>query len=181
MELVQPIRDVEKIEEFKGILFENGRFGARNHLLFVLGINSRLRISDLLRLRFKDVLDATFKVKKFITLREKKTKKIKQIPVNLSVESAIHMYMDGLDCIDPDQYIFKSNKGKNKPISRHQAWEILNNAAQKAKMSEAIGTHSLRKTFGYHSYQKGIDITLLQKIFNHSAPSITLRYILPSR
>lgn len=177
MELVQPIRDVEKIEEFKGILLENGRFGARNHLLFVLGINSGLRISDLLRLRFKDVLDATFKVKKFITLREKKTKKIKQIPVNLSVESAIYMYMDGLDCIDPDQYIFKSNKGKNKPISRHQAWEILNNVAQKAKMSEAIGTHSLRKTFGYHSYQKGIDITLLQKIFNHSAPSITLRYI----
>ena len=44
-------------------------------------------------------------------------------------------------------------------------------------VADPIGTHTLRKTFGYHAYQQGTDVTLLQKVFNHSAPSITLRYI----
>ena len=40
-----------------------------------------------------------------------------------------------------------------------------------------MGTHTLRKTFGYHYYKKFKDIAMLQKIFNHSNPAITLNYI----
>ena len=46
-----------------------------------------------------------------------------------------------------------------------------------ARVEGLVGTHTLRKTFGYWAYKQGIDITLLMRIFNHSAPSITLRYI----
>lgn len=68
-------------------------------------------------------------------------------------------------------------KGENQPITRIQAYRIINDACAIAKIKGAIGTHTLRKTFGYWAYKQGIDITLLMKIFNHSAPSITLRYI----
>ena len=44
-------------------------------------------------------------------------------------------------------------------------------------IKERIGTHTLRKTFGYHAYNNGYDITLIQKLFNHSSQSVTLRYI----
>ncbi|WP_072169790.1 tyrosine-type recombinase/integrase [Propionispora sp. 2/2-37] len=55
--------------------------------------------------------------------------------------------------------------------------KIINNAARSIGITEKIGTHTLRKTFGYHAYQSGVSIGVIQKLFNHSAPSITLRYI----
>lgn len=67
-------------------------------------------------------------------------------------------------------------KRQKRPITRIQAYRILNTAAEKVGLDE-IGTHTLRKTFGYHYYQKTKDVVMLQTIFNHSAPSITLRYI----
>ncbi|MCF8009832.1 MAG: tyrosine-type recombinase/integrase [Clostridiales bacterium] len=54
---------------------------------------------------------------------------------------------------------------------------MLNEAARSVGIKDKIGTHTLRKTFGYHAYKKGYDITILQKLFNHTAPLITLRYI----
>lgn len=177
MELVQPIRDIHKIEAMKKALLENPQYGHRNYLLFVLGINSGLRISDLLQLKLKDVMSNKNAVKKSVILREKKTGKLKKFPINNSSVQAIKQYIKSLDSYNPERYLFKSRKGNNRPISRVQAWEILNVAAKKVDITEPIGTHSLRKTFGYHAYQGGVDITLLQKIFNHSAPSITLRYI----
>ncbi|WP_268818337.1 integrase [Paenibacillus alkaliterrae] len=53
----------------------------------------------------------------------------------------------------------------------------MNYAAESVEVGEAIGCHSHRKTFGYHAYKLGTDIVLLQQIFNHSSPSVTLRYI----
>lgn len=60
---------------------------------------------------------------------------------------------------------------------RQRAYKILNDVARSVGIKEKIGTHTLRKTFGYHAYNKGYDITLIQKLFNHSSPSVTLRYI----
>ena len=76
----------------------------------------------------------------------------------------------------PEDYVFRSRKGGG-PISRQQAYRIINAAARSVGIKDKIGTHTLRKTFGYHAYKAGVDITLLQSIFNHSAPSTTLRYI----
>ena len=44
-------------------------------------------------------------------------------------------------------------------------------------ISGEIGTHTLRKTFGYHAYQNGSSLELLMDIFNHSSKAQTLRYI----
>ena len=70
----------------------------------------------------------------------------------------------------------KQNNGKA-PLQRDQAYKIINNAAREIGITEKIGTHTLRKTFGYHAYKSGVSIEVIQKLFNHSTPSITLRYI----
>lgn len=164
MNLVQPIRDKEKIEEIKAIL---KRKSGRDYFMFVIGINTGLRIGDILKLKVGDIRDKTH-----ITIKEQKTGKAKRFLINTNLRNIINEYITGL--ADSD-YLFSSRKGNN-PIGRVQAYKILNNVASKVGLDE-IGCHTLRKTFGYHFYQKTKDVAQLQEILNHSAPSVTLRYI----
>ena len=166
MELVEPIRDKKQIDALKKYL--RGQ-NIRDYLLFVLGINSGLRISDLLTLTVEDVQG-----QERIRLREKKTGKAKDFPLSETCKKAIQEYLKTTGV--KEGYLFASRKG-NKPITRVQAYRILNEAAQYVGIKEAVGTHTLRKTFGFHAYQNGVDITRIQKLLNHSAPSVTLAYI----
>ncbi len=165
MNTVQPIREKGKIEEIKRILSKNG---TRDLLLFFVGINTGLRISDILKLKVMDVKDKTH-----ITICEEKTHKNKRFKINAKLNDELSEYITDMNI---DDYLFQSQKGNNKPITRIQAYRILNDAASKAGLIE-IGTHTMRKTFGYHFYRRTKDIALLQELFNHSAPSVTLRYI----
>lgn len=165
MKEVQPIRDKNKIEEMKSELLKKG---SRDYMIFVLGINTGLRISDLLNLKVEDV-----KNKSHITLIEQKTGKTKRFMVNGQLRRDIDKYINNMG---DGEYLFQSQKGNNKPISRVQAYRILNGAASSIGLDE-IGTHTLRKTFGYWHYKQYKDVALLQDLFNHSAPSVTLIYI----
>ncbi|MBR0578104.1 site-specific integrase [Bacillus altitudinis] len=164
MNFVQPIRDLDQIHYIKKYLGERNK---RNLLLFVAGINLGLRISDLLELRVKDVR------KQYVSLREQKTGKEKRIKINKTLRKAIDQYIKDKD---DQEYLFKSREGLNKPISRSSAYNIMREAADYVGL-DSIGTHTLRKTFGYWHYKKFKDVALLQEIFNHSSPDITLRYI----
>ena len=173
MNEVGAIKDKKQIEKVKAVLRKNS---FRDYLMFVMGINTGLRISDLLNLTFKDVLDDAGAITEIIKVKERKTGKTKTFFVNETVKKSLLEYMKDVD-VESTGYLFASRKGDNQPISRIQAYRIVNDACGMAKIKGLIGTHTLRKTFGYWAYKQGIDITLLMKIFNHSAPSITLRYI----
>jgi integrase len=162
---VEPIRDPEQIRQMKEILL-HGSY--RDYFLFVFGINSGLRISDILPLRVMDV-----KYTNQLRIREQKTGKVRKVQMPSTLKSEIEKYSASL--ADSD-YLFPSRKG-NKPISRIQAWKLINDAAKEIGIEGSIGTHTLRKTFGYHFYQRTKDVAMLQQILGHSAPSITLRYI----
>lgn len=62
-------------------------------------------------------------------------------------------------------------------LDRSQVYRFLNDACKKLGILANVGTHTMRKSFGYHFYKKYNDVALLQKILNHSSPAITLRYI----
>lgn len=166
MKYVQPIRDTRKIEEIKSVLKENG---TRDLLLFCMGINTGLRISDLLKLRIVDVKNKTH-----VEVKEKKTGKVKRFPIFGNLQVMLDDYIRNKPLSD---YLFKSRNGENKPITRVMAYLIINRACRKCGITDNIGTHTLRKTFGYHHYQNFHDVAILQYLLNHSSPSITLRYI----
>lgn len=174
MNTVEPIRDKKKIKAMKAVLKSKS---IRNYLLFTMGINTGLRISDLLKLKIEDVMDERGKVKTTIYLRESKTGKEKVFAINNTLKEVIKEYLCSLKIYELSWYLFKSKKGKNSPITRIQAYDILNNAAKLIGIKDKIGTHSLRKTFGYHARMRGTPIETLQKIFNHTSPGITMRYI----
>lgn len=172
MNTVEPIRDKNKIKLIKTVLKSRS---LRDWLLFTLGINAGLRISDLLELKIKDV--ANGKVKDKVYIREKKTDKEKQFALSETCKKAIKEYLTSLGNYDIEDYLFKSRQGGNKPLKRKQAYNIINKAARECGIEDNIGTHTLRKTFGYHARMAGADISLIQDLFNHSSPSITKRYI----
>lgn len=170
MEFVEPIRDRKKIEGMKKLLRGSN---LRDYALFTLGINSGLRVSDLLKLRVSDVLDEKGRVKDRITIREKKTGKTKTFPFSDTVIKALKEYFEESH---PETALFPSRKG-GESITRQHAYRIINEAARTVGIQDKIGTHTLRKTFGYHAYIAGVDVTRIQALLNHSSPKETLRYI----
>lgn len=172
MEFVQPIRDKNKIVAIKKVL-KSGSL--RDYCLFTLGINSGLRISDILRLKVADVIDSNGKIRDRITLREQKTNKTKDFPISDNAKSALVEYLKSRKHED-NEPLFQSRKNKGF-LKRQQAYRIINEASRTVGIKDKIGTHTLRKTFGYHAHNNGYDISIIQKLFNHSSPSITLRYI----
>lgn len=165
MNYVEPIRDIDTLENMCNYLKKTNE---RNYILFLMGIYTGLRVSDILKFRIRDL-----KGKHEIKIREKKTNKYKSLPINPVLKKALENYFINKD---PDDFIIKSKKGYNRPITRQMAYVILDNLGKQFGI-DSLGTHSMRKTFGYHYYKKTKDVALLQIIFNHSSPSTTLRYI----
>jgi len=163
---VEPIRDLKKLKDMKEYLLSKNE---RDYLMFVLGINSGLRVSDLLKLTVEDVIDGV------VTIREQKTGKTKRFALSDTCTKAIKHYLESAKLTTGP--IFPSEKDKTKPISKVQAWRILNQAADYVGIKENVGTHTLRKTFGYHALRQGVDIAYIMQAFNHSSVAITKRYL----
>jgi integrase len=162
--IVEPIRskkDIRKLVEW----FKN--YNIAYAVLFILGINSGLRISDILSL---DVGDVTGK--DFVTIREQKTQKYKKFPIKDEVKSMLVSYCAGKDLKEP---LFVSKRGIR--LDRTQVYRVIKQACEELGITANVGTHTMRKTFGYHHYKQFKDIAILQAIFNHSSPEVTKRYI----
>ena len=170
MNVVQPIREREKLEELKEELMKKG---TRNYMLFYTGINSGMRVSDIVKLKKDDIRNSDNSMKKHITVIEKKTGKSKRFPLCNGLLVEMEKYTRNMEL---GEYLFKSRKGDNTPITTVQAYRIINESSKNIGLDE-IGTHTMRKTFGYFHYKQYKDVAILQEIFNHSAPSVTLRYI----
>ncbi|HDR7590426.1 site-specific integrase [Bacillus mycoides] len=164
MNFVQPIRNPEQIQQIKEYLKEKSD---RNYILFVMGINTGLRISDILKLKVGDLKSS------HISMREMKTGKQKRIQITTALKRELKWFNENRE---DDEYLLKSRQGKNRPIGHSMAYKILSGAAAEFGLDE-IGTHTLRKTYGYHMYMQTKNIALLMEIFNHSSEKVTLRYI----
>lgn len=175
MNFVQPIRDIDKVVDVQEFLANKSK---RDELLFCFGIYTGLRISDILRVKKGDVYN-----KDVFYVTEIKTKKSRKKSRTVTSKTRIiivpelkRMISAYAKDLRDEEYLFKSRQGRNQPITRVRAYDILREAAHACGLSE-IGTHTLRKTFGYHIYMDSKDVALLQDIFGHSSPYITLRYI----
>ena len=168
MNFVEPIRKKEHIEQIEKFL---AKTNLRNRLIFAFGINTGLRVSDILALNISDVKD-----KNHVTIREKKTGKYKKFPLNNKLKQLISEYVKTITTNRLNTPLFIGDKGAR--MHRSMVYRFLNYAVNTLNLEVgAIGTHSMRKTFGYHHYKKFKDVALLQQILNHSSPTITLRYI----
>ena len=168
---VEPIRDKAKIKQLYQYL--NGS-DPKYALVFKVGINTGLRISDIIPLKVKDIFNNNIQFRDYLTLREKKTSKQKKIKLNETLRSCIQKYV-AAQKLGYDDYLFWSQKGGY--LGRIQIYKVLKEAANVLGI-ENFGTHSLRKTWGYWTYKMSkYNIGLIMDTFNHSSPAVTLRYI----
>lgn len=180
MNSAQPIKKMKDLENFKEY-YKKIKPNYRNELLIVLGLNTALRISDILSLEWDSVYN--FDKKEFrnhIFIIEQKTGKVSQIYLNSTVLDTLRKYKVYLKqnnkIIEPDTFLF-NHSNKNMPITRIQAFRIIKEAADYYDISGVISCHSLRKTFGYHAWKQGVPPALLVTVFNHSSFDITKRYL----
>lgn len=165
VENVQPLRTAEEIKNMREALAQTND-AERNLLLFNIGINTGLRIGDIVKLRIEDV-----KGRSSIVIREGKTKK----PRTVYLDAIMADIADYLTDKPSEGWLFPSRKGDGH-ITTTQAYRILAGAGERCGY-DYVGTHTLRKTFGYHYYQRTKDVATLMEIFNHSDQATTKRYI----
>lgn len=184
----EPIKNLDDIERFSKYLISNGRY--RDNMLFIVGINFGLRVSDLLQLRFTQLINDDLSFKTTFPILEKKTKNTRKVrrnrylTINDAVMDAVTLYLEHTQC-KLDDYMFRSesNRGSNinKPMSRMSVDRILKEVASTLHLDIKIATHTMRKTFAYHqmlmSNNDPRKLLLLQKMFGHSSVAQTLDYI----
>lgn len=180
MSTTKPIKDRQALQRIKSYYLKKEEY--RNHALIVLGLNTALRISDILSLQWKDVYSfSECRFQKHISITEKKTHKESIIALNTSAISALNLILDEYTqqgrLPRPDSYLFEGRNHTNMPISRSQAYRIIKDAAIACGMNEHISCHSLRKTFGYFAWKQGVPPIMLMNIYNHSSFQITKRYL----
>ena len=164
MTTVEPIRNLKHLHKLEKYLAEKSK---RDLLLFTIGTNCGLRISDIVALNVGDVHK-----KSYIRIVEKKTGKYKSFPINSKLKPMFEEFTKG----KPLEEALFQTRFQNR-MDRFTAYRVIKSACKESGLQEKVGTHTMRKTFGYHHYQKFKDVAMLQKIFNHSSPQITLRYI----
>jgi integrase len=162
--LTEPIRRAEDLARMDDYL---GRHNRRDQMIWRTGTNTGLRISDLRLLRKRDVQGT------HIVIRMSKVGRMVRVPINPTLKRWLQSYIAQLDDND---FLFQSREGWNKPVTRSRCYQVLRQAAEACGL-ERIGTHSLRKTFGWWLYQETGDIALCMELFGHENEAETLRYI----
>lgn len=173
MKEVDPIENVDDIARMYKFMIKHNH--VREAHAFAIGCNVALRVSDLFQLTFEQLENSKAEFK------EKKTGKNKILTFNTTVFTHVGLLKAWYQSksVEP-KYLFQStsrNVKKIAPISASWMNRVISEAGEAIMLDYNVGTHSMRKSWGYHAYTNGMDIRQIQKIFNHTSSNTTLAYI----
>nr|WP_092067855.1 tyrosine-type recombinase/integrase [Dendrosporobacter quercicolus]NSL46813.1 tyrosine-type recombinase/integrase [Dendrosporobacter quercicolus DSM 1736]SDL64849.1 Phage integrase family protein [Dendrosporobacter quercicolus] len=178
MKFVEPFRSKKDVETVR--LYLRGK-ALKHGLWFWIGVNSALRISDLLSLTVGNVQKSNGAIVDKILVKEQKTGKTKEFPISDKIRTEIRTVLQHYTLTEAGQPLFPSHKtgekGQLKPIGRSYANQLITEAAQMCNITGNYGSHSMRKSFAYFAWQQGTDVLLLMDLLNHSSPKDLRRYI----
>jgi len=184
---VQPIHEREAVERMFRVAAEHdqktGLYPFSWELLLLIGFNTGMRISDLLLLRVRDVRRENGEVH----YTAKKTGKFTYAYLDTQARRTARMLTDGRG---EDEWLFPSRErvrqGKEHgwqreegdyPITPARAYQVIREIARQARVSEKVGTHTMRKTFGWFVYEETGDVRKVMQLLRHDSMESTLRYI----
>lgn len=171
---VDPIRDKEDILRIAQYFYDKHQ--VRNALMFLIGCSVGLRGSDLCKVKVGDITEDG----KYHT-KELKTGKYRTVVLNDLAMKCYHELVDSMEDCTPETMLFQSERGENQSITRSAFAKVLRAAGKALGLPYRLGSHSMRKTFGYHVFMDNQHspeiLAYLQQMFNHSSGATTLRYI----
>lgn len=169
---MSPIKSIRKVEAFLNMAMKRGE---KYFVIAKFQLNTGLRIVDVLKNRVSDIFLPSMRFREYLTLKEKKTGKNKQIKLNEELKRCIKTYVSNSN-LEYDDYLFPG-RSRDKHITYYQVWRIFTEIADELIL-ENFATHSLRKTWGYFSYKASKhNIALIMAMFNHDSERETLKYI----
>lgn len=173
---VEPIRQKAAIERIKGVLLHSGKY--RDHCLFTLGINTGFRANELLSLRIEQVL--SLEAGDTLTIKQSKNRKYRPVTINRTTVAAIRRYLDEDKTLqqrmsDPGTPLFYSQRGEVLSVPTITA--MLKTWCAGAGLDGNYGSHTMRKTWGYWQYKRGIPLPMLMKAYGHATQGQTLAYL----
>ncbi len=162
MATTEPIRDRRRVREITAFYQKRGE--PRNYVLVMMCIHTALRVSDILRLSCDDVYDySTGTVRESFEIIERKTGKSKIVAINNGLVKALELYVQ---YSRPGQPLVL-NRRTGKAIGRIQAYRLIRAAAEALRFGRRVSCHSLRKTFGYHSWKNGVSLIVIMGLLNN--------------
>ena len=176
MRVVEAVKTAEQRQQVEAHLDDQGAIYAD---IWKVGVNTALRISDLLSLTMEDVrtLDTENPA---LNIIEQKTGKHRRIVVNQSALAVMQRRL----CEHPnDVWLFQSKAANRdrrappKPIDRRSVSRVFEKVGQRVAPKVVLGTHSMRKTRGYALHKAERSIESIAEVLNHSSPTVTMRYI----
>ena len=184
----EPIKDMNDIKRIIKYLMDNHQY--RDVMLFIVGIHTGLRISDIRELKFSDFINQDCTFKDELVVFEKKTRKTRKLksnrhmPIHNDIKKIIITFLNNTPDVTLNDYMFtsESNNGSksNKPMSRQAVDTMLKNTFKILNIKCKVSCHTLRKTFSYHTIMQAKDksraIQQLQLLLGHSSQLCTLRY-----
>lgn len=173
----RPLQAHEVVEVARSF---GGRYQWRDQALFLVGLYTGFRITELLSLRWCDCLQHG-QIAASLTVPRRHMKNQQQgrtVVLHPHAREALwRWYQDDQPATDT-LYVFRSRKGHNKPLTRQSAWQILMDAYRSCQMSGRLGTHSLRKTFAMVVHEHlGRDLYRTQQALGHANISSTIHYL----
>ena len=168
---VEPIRSQKDIKLIKKILQDS----PRNFCLFILGINTNLRASDLLKIKVEQVRH--LQPGEEISLKEKKTQKPRRINLNRACIEAIQSLLNSIK-YENDDFLFLSNRKNKNALTVSSLSTLVKKWCKDINLKGNYASHTLRKTWGYHQRVTfGVGIPELMVCFNHTSQKQTLDYL----
>ena len=187
---VHAIKNPDKAKELIMQLESSGKdpdLNERNSLIAIFGMTTGMRIADILSLRVNEIYQKGKIVDSFkhVDIKTKHTRQKRKAHTIYLRSKALRRrllhYIKNRKSKSVWLFPVKNTKSKKSkryiPLSANRYYHILNGAAHRVGIESSVGTHTLRKTFGYWFYQHGGSLAYLQDLFNHSNSQITIRYI----
>ena len=182
-QFVEPIQSMEDYQ--KVIKYLSSQKNKRNLCLFVFGSSFGMRITDLVNLKWKYVLNEDYTIKDSMWIQESKRKKVREIKFNPLVKQVIGLYIQSLKeqkksfWMELDNYMFPSQKGENKPLLVSNTCMMFKRIFKLSGIdpSHNYCTHTMRKTTGKTLYDQGYDVWEISKLLGHSSTQETLCYV----
>lgn len=177
----EPIRKLSEVQSMIEWLRTTGHNDPayRNSTLFFFGINTGLRFQSLASIKVSDVMTPNRNIRDSFDVYEQKTKKRNSRVLSPEVKAELKQYIDYFNFM-PDHYLFPNINNYSKPIQRSNYYTKLSQAKNALGLPYNIGTHSMRKTFGYWIIKSNpFDVNTmncLMSLFNHSSLAVTLAY-----
>ena len=182
-QFVEPIQSLEDYQ--KVIKYLSTQKNKRNLCMFIFGSSFGMRITDILNLKWKYILNEDYTIKDSMWIQESKRKKVREIKFNSLVKQVIALYLSTLReqkksfWMELDNYMFPSQKGHNKPMTVPNTCKLFKKIFTEAEIdpSHNYCTHTMRKTTGKTLYDQGYDVWEISKLLGHSSMQETLCYI----